>query len=89
MRVNAQTKDEHRRALLGSAAGAFAGEGYEGAAIDRISQAAGLAKGTIYNTSRPSARSSKRSSAKGAGTQAKPPRRSPMARRAASDSKLS
>jgi len=49
MRVNAQTKDEHRRALLGSAAGAFAGEGYEGAAIDRISQAAGLAKGTIYN----------------------------------------
>jgi AcrR family transcriptional regulator len=49
MRVNAQTRDAHRRALLASAAGAFAGEGYEGAAIDRISEAAGLAKGTIYN----------------------------------------
>lgn len=49
MRVNAQTRDAHRGALLASAARAFAGEGYDGAAIDRISEAAGLAKGTIYN----------------------------------------
>lgn len=49
MRVNSKVRDEHRRALLASAATAFAGEGYDGAAIDRISESAGLAKGTIYN----------------------------------------
>lgn len=49
MRVNAQTRAAHRGALLASGAAAFAGEGFEGAAIDRISEAAGLAKGTIYN----------------------------------------
>lgn len=48
-RVNAAEKERHRQALLGSAAAAFAAHGFEGAAIDQISQDAGLAKGTIYN----------------------------------------
>lgn len=40
---------ETRRALLDAAAGEFARDGYEAAKIDRISLAAGFAKGTVYN----------------------------------------
>ena len=38
-----------RRLLLDAATAEFAREGYHGANINRISQAAGFAKGTIYN----------------------------------------
>ena len=40
---------ETRRSLLEAAAEEFAREGYVGANINRISRAAGFAKGTIYN----------------------------------------
>jgi AcrR family transcriptional regulator len=40
---------ETRRSLLDAATTEFAQEGYNGANINRISQAAGFAKGTIYN----------------------------------------
>jgi len=40
---------ESRERLLQAAADEFAGEGYVGANINRISQAAGFAKGTVYN----------------------------------------
>jgi AcrR family transcriptional regulator len=40
---------ETRQALLRSAAQEFARHGYAGAKIDRISTAAGFAKGTVYN----------------------------------------
>jgi AcrR family transcriptional regulator len=44
-----QTLAETRDRLLQAAAVEFAGEGYVGANINRISTAAGFAKGTIYN----------------------------------------
>jgi AcrR family transcriptional regulator len=40
---------ETQRLLLDAATAEFAREGYNGANINRISQAAGFAKGTIYN----------------------------------------
>ena len=40
---------ETRQRLLEAAASEFAREGYTGANINRISQAAGFAKGTVYN----------------------------------------
>ena len=40
---------ETRRQLLDAATAEFAREGYDGANINRISRAAGFAKGTIYN----------------------------------------
>jgi len=40
---------ETRRRLLEAATAEFAREGYDGANINRISKAAGFAKGTIYN----------------------------------------
>jgi AcrR family transcriptional regulator len=40
---------ETRRRLLDAATAEFAREGYDGANINRISRAAGYAKGTIYN----------------------------------------
>jgi AcrR family transcriptional regulator len=40
---------ETRRLLLDAATAEFAQEGYDGANINRISKAAGFAKGTIYN----------------------------------------
>lgn len=43
------TKVEHRRRLLEAAAAEFAAKGLDGARVDDISVAAGLAKGTIYN----------------------------------------
>lgn len=49
MRVNDQVKERTRRALLDAAARAFAESGYHRANIDRVSEDAGLAKGTIYN----------------------------------------
>lgn len=49
MRVNEKVKAETRKALLDAAARAFATDGYHRANIDRVSQAAGLAKGTVYN----------------------------------------
>ena len=49
MRVNEQTKAETRQALLDSAAQAFARHGYHQTPIDSVSEAAGVAKGTIYN----------------------------------------
>ena len=49
MRVNDQVKGETRRALLDAAARAFAVHGYDRTNIDRVSESAGLAKGTIYN----------------------------------------
>lgn len=48
-RVSEATKAEHRQRLLTSAAAEFAAKGLDGARIDDISLAAGLAKGTIYN----------------------------------------
>jgi AcrR family transcriptional regulator len=42
-------RQETRALLLGAAAEEFAREGYRGANINRISRAAGFAKGTIYN----------------------------------------
>jgi AcrR family transcriptional regulator len=48
-RVTQEVKLENRRRLLESAAGEFAAKGLEGANINEISLAAGLAKGTVYN----------------------------------------
>jgi AcrR family transcriptional regulator len=44
-----QVMSETRRLLLDAATAEFAQEGYNGANINRISRAAGFAKGTIYN----------------------------------------
>ena len=44
-----QIKSETRRKLLHAAADEIASLGYDGANINRISEAAGYAKGTIYN----------------------------------------
>lgn len=44
-----QVRSETRRLLLEAATQEFAREGYVGANINRISKAAGFAKGTIYN----------------------------------------
>ncbi len=44
-----QTLADTRRQLLEAATAEFAQKGYEAANINRISQAAGFAKGTIYN----------------------------------------
>ena len=44
-----QVLSETRQQLLTAAADEFAREGYNGANINRISQSAGYAKGTIYN----------------------------------------
>jgi AcrR family transcriptional regulator len=44
-----QVMSDTRRLLLDAAAQEFAREGYVGANINRISKAAGFAKGTIYN----------------------------------------
>jgi AcrR family transcriptional regulator len=44
-----QVMSETRRLLLEAATEELAREGYDGANINRISQAAGFAKGTIYN----------------------------------------
>jgi AcrR family transcriptional regulator len=49
MRVNDQVKAETRRALLDAAARAFAEHGFHRTSIDRVSEDAGLAKGTVYN----------------------------------------
>lgn len=48
-RVSEATKAEHRTRLLAAAAEEFAAKGLDGARVDDISLAAGLAKGTIYN----------------------------------------
>jgi AcrR family transcriptional regulator len=48
-RVSEATKAEYRQRLLDAAAAEFAAKGLEGARVDDISLAAGLAKGTIYN----------------------------------------
>lgn len=48
-RVSETTKLENRQRLLDAAAAEFASKGLDGARIDDISTAAGLAKGTIYN----------------------------------------
>jgi AcrR family transcriptional regulator len=44
-----QVLETNRQLLLDAAAAEIAREGYHGANINRISQAAGFAKGTIYN----------------------------------------
>jgi AcrR family transcriptional regulator len=44
-----EAMSETRRQLLKAATAEFAREGYNGANINRISRAAGFAKGTIYN----------------------------------------
>ena len=44
-----EVMSETRRLLLDAATAEFAREGYDGANINRISRAAGFAKGTIYN----------------------------------------
>jgi len=44
-----QVLETNRQLLLDAAAEEFSREGYSGANINRISQAAGFAKGTIYN----------------------------------------
>jgi AcrR family transcriptional regulator len=49
MRVNEQEKAATRRALLDAATRAFVEHGYHRASIDRVSEEAGLAKGTVYN----------------------------------------
>src|SRR5215216_3230026 len=49
MRVTGQQKDVHRTKLLRAAATEFAAGGVDAANVNRISLAAGLAKGTIYN----------------------------------------
>ena len=49
MRVTAEQKEIHRARLLEAAAAEFAVAGVDGANVNRISLAAGLAKGTIYN----------------------------------------
>ncbi len=48
-RVNPETKQLTRQRLLDAGAEEFARNGLHGANVDRISVAAGLAKGTIYN----------------------------------------
>ena len=48
-RITPETKLENREKLLWSAADEFAREGLAAANINRISLAAGLAKGTVYN----------------------------------------
>lgn len=49
MRITAEQKELHRARLLEAAAAEFAVAGVDGANVNRISLAAGLAKGTIYN----------------------------------------
>jgi len=49
MRVTSEQKQAHRTRLLEAAAAEFATAGVDGANVNRISLAAGLAKGTIYN----------------------------------------
>lgn len=49
MRVSSEQKQAHRTRLLEAAAAEFAAAGVDGANVNRISLAAGLAKGTIYN----------------------------------------
>jgi AcrR family transcriptional regulator len=49
MRVTSRQKEAHRTRLLEAAAAEFADAGVDGANVNRISLAAGLAKGTIYN----------------------------------------
>jgi AcrR family transcriptional regulator len=49
MRVTTEQKQVHRARLLEAAATEFAAAGVDGANVNRISLAAGLAKGTIYN----------------------------------------
>jgi AcrR family transcriptional regulator len=49
MRVTSEQKEAHRTRLLEAAAAEFADAGVDGANVNRISLAAGLAKGTIYN----------------------------------------
>jgi AcrR family transcriptional regulator len=49
MRVTSEQKQVHRTRLLEAAAAEFATAGVDGANVNRISLAAGLAKGTIYN----------------------------------------
>jgi len=49
MRVNERVKEETRRGLLDAAARAFAERGYHRTNIDRVSEDANLAKGTVYN----------------------------------------
>jgi len=49
MRVSSEQKQLHRTRLLAAAATEFAAAGVDGANVNRISLAAGLAKGTIYN----------------------------------------
>jgi|SRR5919106_197322 AcrR family transcriptional regulator len=49
MRVTSEQKEVHRTRLLEAAAAEFAASGVDGANVNRISLAAGLAKGTIYN----------------------------------------
>lgn len=48
-RISAEEKARVRVSLIRTAAEHFAREGYEGASINRISLAAGFAKGTVYN----------------------------------------
>lgn len=49
MRVSSEQKQAHRTRLLEAAAAEFAAAGLDGANVNRISVAAGLGKGTIYN----------------------------------------
>jgi AcrR family transcriptional regulator len=49
MRVTSEQKQVRRSRLLEAAAAEFAAAGVDGANVNRISVAAGLAKGTIYN----------------------------------------
>src|SRR5215207_8630224 len=49
MRVTSEQKEAHRTRMLEAAAAEFAEAGVDGANVNRISLAAGLAKGTIYN----------------------------------------
>src|SRR5918995_940971 len=48
-RITADTKEANRMRLLTAAAEEFARDGLEGANVNEISLAAGLAKGTVYN----------------------------------------
>ncbi|HKJ24144.1 MAG TPA: TetR/AcrR family transcriptional regulator [Myxococcota bacterium] len=48
-RISAKTREKVRRRLLETAAEHFAERGLDGAQIDAIAQAAGYAKGTVYN----------------------------------------
>jgi AcrR family transcriptional regulator len=48
-RIDAETREKVRRRLLEVAAAHFAERGLQGAGIDAIALAAGVAKGTIYN----------------------------------------